>query len=291
MKRWILALSLCGATLTNYAQTDSTTKTSSDTIHVGNFVIVKSGKENSDAYKSEKDMTLHIIDDHFHSHRNKQSNISTNWFIFDLGFTNLVDNTDYAKAQSMGYLKVLYPPAGQITQSDMTLNTGKSSNVNIWIFMQKLNISKHVFNLKYGMGLEMYNFRYDRNISYRSTPQPMVFKDSISFSKDKLYAEYLTIPVMLNFTPKPNAHHPFTFSAGISAGYLINSKNKQVSDQRGKQKYRGDMLLEPWRLAAVTEIGMGPVRLYGSYSLNSLHRQETGLSQTPYAVGIRFSSW
>lgn len=290
MKQWILTLGICGCVLASHAQTDSTAKTS-DTIQVGNFVIVKTGKENNTSLKKEKDVSVRVIEERFKSHRRKQNILSTNWFIFDLGFTNLIDNTDYSKAQGMGYLKTAYAPAGPITQSDMTLNSGKSSNVNLWFFMQKLNITHHVLNLKYGMGLEMYNFRYDRNISYRSTPQPMVFKDSIGFRKDKLYAGYITVPLMINITPKPNVHNAFTFSAGISAGYLIDWRNKQISDQRGKQKYRGDMLLQPWRLAAITELGLGPVRLYGSYSLNALHREETGLNQVPYVVGIRFSNW
>jgi hypothetical protein len=49
--------------------------------------------------------------------------------------------------------------------------------------------------------------------------------------------------------------------------------------------------LQPWRFAVVGELGLGPVRLYGSYSLNDLHKESTGLKQTPYAVGIRFSNW
>ena len=96
---------------------------------------------------------------------------------------------------------------------------------------------------------------------------------------------------MININPTPNNNNGFSLSAGISAGYLIARRNKQISNERGKVKYKGDFDLEPFRLAAIAEVGLGPVRLYGSYSLNKLHRSSTGLDQTPFAFGIRFSNW
>lgn len=262
------------------------TPSSQDTIIVGNFVIVKKDKgyfRNGASVNINTDKgTIKI------THKKNMSSISTNWFIFDLGFANVRDNTNYALAQTKGYLN---PINGAVTQNSFALNTGKTSNVNLWFFMQKLNITNHVLNLKYGLGLEMYNFRYDRNISYRNDPAPTVYNDVISFSKNKLFAEYLTIPLMLNVNTTPHNKKGFSFSVGASAGYLISSKNKQISGDRGKQKYHGTFDLDPWRFAAVTELGLGPVRVYGSYSLNALHKESTGLQQYPYAVGIRFSNW
>jgi len=259
---------------------------SGDSIVVGNFVIVKNNKNghnNGSSLKISIDNNSYKI-----SNNRKQSNISTNWIIFDLGFTNFRDNTNYPTAQTMGYLNSLN---GTLNKSSFALNTGKSSNFNLWFFMQKLNITKHVLNLKYGLGLEMYNFRYDQNISFRDNPAPNVHLDNISFSKNKLFAEYLTVPLMLNVNTTPHRKNGFSFSLGASAGYLIDSRNKQISGERGKQKYHGSFDLQPWRVATITELGLGPVRLYGSYSLNALHQASTGLDQFPYAVGLRFSNW
>ena len=115
--------------------------------------------------------------------------------------------------------------------------------------MQRVSLSKNVLNLKYGLGLEMYNFRYDSRISFRNAPAPMAFNDSISFTKNKLYAGYVPVPLMININTKPNSHRGLIMSVGMSAGYLLASRNKQVSGDRGKQKYKGDLALEPWRLA------------------------------------------
>jgi len=272
------------ATVTGFAQKDSTnTGNVPDTIKVGNFIIVRQNKYNGK--NSEANVRISVT-----NKKRKESNLSTNWFIFDLGFANYRDQTDYTTAQSTGYLRQINGSA-KVDQSSTSLNSGKSSNVNIWFFMQKLNLASHVLNLKYGFGLEMYNFRFDRNISYRKDPQPYIFTDSISFSKNKLYAGYLTVPFMLNLNPTPGKRHGFNLSAGVSAGYLVGSHEKQISNERGKQKIHSDFNLNPWRLAIVGEVGLGPIRLFGSYSINKLHKEFTGMEQYPYAVGIRFSSW
>ncbi|MBK6633269.1 MAG: hypothetical protein IPG38_02150 [Chitinophagaceae bacterium] len=81
--------------------------------------------------------------------------------------------------------------------------------------MQRLNLIKHHVNLKYGFGVELNNYRYKSAINYNEgglvpytantqTNAPFIFRDSISFSKNKLAADYATIPVMLNFVSHPN---------------------------------------------------------------------------------------
>jgi hypothetical protein len=245
-------------------------------MRVGKLIVITKG--------SSKKTTANV-----ESRNNKKPKpVSTNWWVIDLGFANLVDNTNYTTAQTQGYLNNVN---GDVTANSMALRTWKTSNVNIWFFMQKLNIHRNAFNLKYGLGLEMYNFRYKHNLSYRKDPYPHILNDTLNFSKNKLYAGYLTVPLMLNFNPLPNNHNSFSMSVGVSAGYLVGSHQKQISSELGKQKYRDDFNLNPWRFAAVGEIGLGEIRLYGSYSLNGLYKPSTGLNQTPYAVGIRLSNW
>ena len=271
------------------AQTDSTVK-NTDTVKVGNFIIIKKNKGNGN-WESRSPERNDQNDYRAERRTRPRSIISTNWWIMDLGFANMRDNTNYGSAQSGSYFKTFRTADGPVSQNSYQLNTGKSSNVNIWIFMQKLNMIKHVVNLKYGFGLEMYNFRYDTRISFRNDPQPYVFNDSISFSKNKLYVSYLTVPLMLNINTTPNSRRGFSFSAGVSAGYLYGSRNKQISGERGKQKISGEFNFEPWRIAAIGELGLGPIRVYGSYSLNRLQKEVTRVEQYPYTVGLRFSSW
>ena len=290
MKYFNLLAAMLLVTTISFSQSDTTKKNDvPDTIKVGNFVIIKKNKSgNTDSTFKNNKTSINI---NIGGNNNKKSkNISTNWWIFDLGFTNFRDQTNYTLAQAGGYLKQIGSSI-KVDANTNTLNTGKSSNFNLWFFMQKLNMSQHKLNLKYGLGLEMYNFRYDRSLSYRKDPNPYAYNDTIGFSKNKLFVEYLTVPFMLNFNPNPDKKRSFSISAGVSAGYLISSRNKQIRAERGKQKSLGGFNLNPWRLAAVGEIGLGPIRLFGSYGFNKLHQDATLLEQYPYSVGIRFSNW
>ncbi len=289
MKQLLFFIAFTQCSLMAIAQKDSS---SVDTVHVGNFIIVKKNKgANTNANNSimkdwDKTVDITIVK------RNRtNNNISTNWWIMDLGFANVRDNTDYTIAQAGTYLKTFRTQDGKPNQNAYQLNTGKSSNLNIWVFMQKRNLYKHILNLKYGLGSEMYNYRYDSRISYRKDPQPFVFNDSISFTKNKLFLNYITVPLMLNINTNPSNHRSLNVSVGLSAGYLLQSRNKQISAERGKQKIKSDFNFEPWRIASIAEIGLGPIRFYGSYSLNKLQKDITKIDQSPYVVGVRFSKW
>ncbi len=282
----LIALLCLGAK--GMAQADSSAS-GKDTVKVGNFIIIKKGNSNSsiDSYNNRPNNYSLKVE----RRPRKRSNISTNWWIMDLGFANVRDNTDYSYAQAGSYLKTLRPADGPVNQNSYKLNAGKSSNVNIWFFMQRLNVIKHVVNLKYGLGVEMYNYRYDTRISFRKDPAPYAFNDSISFSKNKLFVQYITVPFMLNFNTTPDSRRGLSLSVGMSAGYLLSGRNKQISSERGKQKVKGDFNFEPFRLATIAEIGLGPVRLYGSYSLTRLQKDITRIEQYPYTIGFRLSTW
>ncbi|HEV2832487.1 MAG TPA: outer membrane beta-barrel protein [Hanamia sp.] len=292
MKKTILILSVIFTSVTSFAQTDSVkVERNDDTIRIGGMIILKKGDANE-----KKRVTVTV------GNRRKQvknSNISTSSFIVDLGFANWTDKTNYNTATADGYLVTKDAP--DLAAKDLKLKTGKSVNVNIWFFMQRLNLVKHYVNLKYGLGIELNNYRFKSNVSLneggpnpynslQNIPHPFIFKDSIGFSKNKLAADYVTIPLMLNFRTNPNySDKGISLSAGISMGYLYSSRNKQISDERGKKKNRGDYDLEKWKFSYIGELGLGPAHLYGSYSPKSIFAND--LNFTPYNIGIRLSNW
>ena len=292
MKKSILILAIVCTALSSFAQTDSVqVERKNDTIRIGGMIILKKGQP-----EDEKRVTVTVGKRH---HQNN-SNISTSSFVFDIGFANWRDKTNYAAATNDGYI-VNKPGLPALSANDLKLKTVKSVNVNIWFFMQRLNLIKHYLNLKYGLGLELNNYRFTHDISFneggihpynaaQDIPHPFIFRDSVTFKKNKLAADYVTIPVMINLISNPNdPHKGISLSAGVSMGYLYSSRNKQVSNTRGKEKNRGDYDLEKWKFSYVGELGLGPVHLYGSYSPKSIFKND--LNFTPYNLGIRFSNW
>lgn len=283
MKRILFAMAILCLGMNGMAQDDAspsdpaqdtTVRPDRDTIKVGNMIIIRSGKDRGGSY----------FDSTFKRFRSENPNVVTNWMIVDIGVSQVSDNTNYPAAIASGYL-----PMG--ANEDWFDQRGlKSTNVNIWIFMQRLNMVKHIVNLKYGLGVELNNYRYTENIRFRDSNDPLVIMETVDYKKNKLAADYITVPLMLNFnfTPKSN-HHGFGFSAGVSGGYLYSSRQKTVGGGMGKKKERDDFDLRKFKLSYIAELSLGPVRLYGSYATRSMF--ENTLDQTPYNFGLRISNW
>src|SRR5215831_7114940 len=138
MKSVIYTIAAVLLAVSGFAQADTTKPNQPDTIKVGNFIIVKKDKkaENHDTTNSQVlvDIGTHDdYDDHHHYYHERM--ITTNWLIFDLGFANWRDQTAYGSPEANAYLH-----AGQgdpFTSADLNLKNNKTSNVNIWLFMQK----------------------------------------------------------------------------------------------------------------------------------------------------------
>ncbi len=295
MKKLTLLLATVIFCASAFAQTDTTFKPKkSDTMRIGNIVIIKRGGKRSGTDSSGTTITMGRSYD-----SKKKSRVTTNWGVVDLGFSNYSDKTDYTTA---GNYLVNRPGAPAFSKDDFKLNNGKSINVNIWFFLQRLSLIKQNVNLKYGIGLELNNYRYRSasHLSYKEagaipysnglqTNAPFIFRDSISFSKNKLAADYLTVPLMLNFaTNKADNKKGLSVSFGVSAGYLYAQRNKQKSSERGKEKNKGDYNLERFKLSYIGELGLGPVKLYASYTPKSIY--ENYLDIRPFNFGFRLSN-
>ena len=273
MKRSVLAALAIGLAVSSFAQTDSTAEQKADTIRVGGMIIIKKpGRNNTE----RRDVVIS-------NRRRNRSNLATNWFIFDLGFANYKDETNFAAAQQSGFVT-----ADVANKDNLRLRTGKSVNVNIWLFQQRLNLIDHVVNLKYGLGVELNNYRFsDERVRFAKNPTRIsINQDLADATKNKLAADYATVPMMLNFNFTPGRRNGFGFSAGMSVGYLYSARQK-IKDDGDKTKLRDDFNLEKWKLSYIGELSLGPVRLYGSLATKNMW--EKGLDQTPYNVGIRFS--
>lgn len=310
IQKMILPFLLLGTSLVSSAQTDTLIiSAKKDTVQIGSIIIVNKKEAKDTNFKTvikigdasfgkPKDGELGWVKGDFKKTKieiakgpKKLKNLESNWWTFDLGFANYHD-----KSPNMYWLtanpNTLPANPGPIQSASFSLNNKKSSNFNIWVVQQKLNLYKHKINLKYGVGVEMFNFRFENPISFREDISGYVKYDDVVFSKNKLLVKYLTIPVQINFKPNPNLKKGFYASVGMSAGYLLNAKNKQISAERGKEKFEGNFNLNDWRIATIGELGIGSIRLYGSYGMSNLfNKSQTYYDIQPFALGLRFSKF
>ena len=258
--------------MTAGAQSDSTQKEQADTIKIGGMVIIKKGGKNENG--DNKNVVINT------NRKQRNSNIRTNWWIVDLGFANYNDETAYGSAEA----QAIAP--GISGKDGLELRTGKSVNVNIWVFQQRINLIKHAVNLKYGLGVELNNYRFDdERVHFQKNPTKIFIDPAYNeVEKNKLATDYVTVPIMLNFNLTPKREKGFGFSAGVSGGYLYSARQKIKTDD-DKEKLRGNFDLRKWKLSYIGELNLGPVKLYGSMAHQSMF--EKGLDITPYNVGLR----
>ncbi len=320
IQKMILPLFILGISLTSKAQTDTIAvlarkndtivfAANNDTVKIGSILIVTKKEAEDRNFKTvlkigdasfgkTNDGELGWIKGDFKKTKieiskgpRKLKNLQTNWWTLDLGFANYHDKSPVTYWLAANPNLLPYGP-GPINPKSLSLNNKKSSNVNLWIVQQKLNIYQHKINLKYGVGLEMFNFRFEKPISFREDIPGYLKYDDVTFTKNKLLVKYLTVPVQISFKPNPNLRRGFYASVGMSAGYLLNAKNKQISAANGKQKYAGNFNLNDWRVATIGELGVGPIRLYGSYGMTNLfNKSQVLFDMQPFALGLRFSKF
>lgn len=256
------------------------------------LTITSRGISIHDADSASKTRMVANIDDgddeaDANGHTSKSGAFTTWAVMFDLGVNSIRDNTNYANPAVKSYMNV---PFNQQNGSLFDLNPGKSINTNIYPWMIKFRALKTHNQRLYissGLGLQLYNFRYELPLTYTRGPQGVIL-DTIAFKKDKLGIDYLNVPLL--FTFKTRLHHKtwLVYGAGITEGYRIASWNKQVSGARGKVKIHDSFGLTDFNTCISGEIGIeGVVRFFASYQVTSLYGN--GIDQHPVSFGLRFS--
>ncbi len=207
--------------------------------------------------------------------------------MFDLGVNMISDETNYTDPTVVNYLKV---PGSMRNENLFDLKPSKSINVNIYPIMVKFMMLKthnQRLYLSTGLGLQIYNFRYENDITYTKNPNSIIL-DTVQFSKNKLAVNYLNVPLMLTGKTRMHKNTWLVYGAGITAGYRMTSWNKQVSGPRGKTKTHGNFDLMDYNTCLTAEFGVeGILRFFGSYQLTSLY--DNGINQRPIVVGIRLA--
>ena len=241
---------------------------------IGNEIQIFTDKKGP--FKMDKELEFSIGGDK----KKELKNIENSWFVLDLGFSQYNDNTNYAQTLQQGMTDI------GVNKDKLKLNTISSRNVNIWLLMQRLNLSKHKLNLKYAVGLELNNYRFDQSaVNFQKNPTLISYTPFNEVSKAKLAADYLTVPIMLNFNSTPEKNRGLRISAGVSAGFLYSARFKTKSNG-DIQKIKNDFDLEPFKFSWVGELGFGAIDLYGSFAMNNMWSK--GLDMKPYNIGFRF---
>ena len=217
----------------------------------------------------------------------KEGDFDAHIGVLDIGTNFIMDNTDYNSAAVKSFLNV---PANRQNGHLLDLRQSKSINVNIYPFMETFYALKRKnqrINITTGIGLQLYNFRYENPVTFTKNPNSVIL-DTLSFKKDKLGIDYLNVPLMINFKTRLHKDKWLVYGVGITAGYNIATWTKQVVGGK-KMKLHDDFGISGFNSCVTAEIGISTgVRFYGTYQLTNLFDASTGMEQHPISVGLRF---
>ncbi len=225
------------------AQQDSTQTKRRISISIGSETSISVGKVESDSVKKANAKKGRFIG-------------GITFTRLDWGFTRLVDNGSFSLSKDNEFLD--YTGGKSSTFSFDVLQFGYRFNPNFKIYLAG--------------GFDWTMIRLKKDITLlKNSPTMAYTEDGINFSKNRLSSSYVHIPLNFEFRTKENASGKrFYFVVGPEVAFLLNGKVKQISKERGKEKFKDDYNFEPFRYGGTVRIGYGAIGLFTKYYFNDM---------------------
>ncbi len=201
------------------------------------------------------------------------------------------DNTDLAIDFGMaGYLTPVGSTSLPANQSLMELNTARSNTIGLTIMFKEANLIKKRWYVRSGLGVNWTNYHFDNpvNISTGSDTTAFTLDTIRDFSKNKLRATYLQVPLLMGFR-MGNLDNPFGVQFGVVGSYKIGSAVKQkytVAGSKIKDKIRDDYNLNPFKLEAIARLSVDDFGFYAKYSFTELFEAGRAPELYPFSIGV-----
>lgn len=208
--------------------------------------------------------------------KDKRDN-EAHWAGLDFGFNVLMNSTSQNAFPSSPFLK------NDIARSQVW---------NLNIIEHKFKVVKEYVGITTGLGFSFMQVAFDNNYVLGSKGDSTFANlDTItSYSKNKLRATYLTVPLLLEFNTSKNNEVGFYLAAGLVGGLRIGSSYKLISKVNGdkvRSVQKGNYNLNPFKLDATARLGYGTFGAFISYSLLPLFESGSKVQDAyPLTAGL-----
>lgn len=190
----------------------------------------------------------------------------------DIGFARLIDNGSFSLSPTNDFLN--YKGGKTSTVSFDVLQLGYRFNSNFKIYVAG------------GFDWTMIRLKKDITIN-RGTPDLSYVTEPIHFSKNRFSSYYVHIPLNFEFRTKENRRGSrFYVVLGPEVGFLLNGKVKQISEERGKQKFKDDYNFAPFRYGGTFRIGYNSIALFAKYYASDMFDTTAQKGLKSMAFGI-----
>lgn len=220
---------------------------------------------------SEENDTIDAIPD-----EEEKEKFEAHWAGLDMGFSILMNSQFQNSFEDYKYWE--NEPA-------------KSMTWNLNIMEHKFSIAKQYFGLTTGLGFSFTQVAFRDNYILQSTPDTLfATMDTVNvYSKNKLRAAYLTVPLLLEFCTNADDDKSFYLAAGVIGGVRMTSRIKRKGEFDGKeftQIQKGVYSLNSFKLDGTVRMGYGSWGAFASYSLLPLFDTAKTTEVYPLTFGL-----
>jgi hypothetical protein len=235
-------------------------------------------------FKNKKIMIIEGNDSAASKTKKPKNNTWHHWSGVEFGFNGLLNSANKTNlGEPYNYLQ----------------NPGKSYHVAVNFYEKGFNLYKHKINLVTGLGLEFANYSIKNNITLATTGglpaqvfqtsgiAPMIIIDDMP--KNKLRANYLTIPLMLDLNTSKKEKNNWHLSAGVIGAWRYGSFTKQIINTNGsdiKTKIKDDYSLNDFKVSATLRAGYRGLNVFANYGLTPLFTKNNNPDLYPVTVGV-----
>jgi len=192
----------------------------------------------------------------------------------DLGFSRLVDNGSFTLSPENKFLNY---------------KGGKTSTFSFDVVQFGYRFNPH-FKVYVAGGFDWTHIRLRDDITIqKNKPELTYVEDDIHFSKNRFSSSYVHVP--LNFelrTSENNNGKRFYFIVGPEIGFLLNGKVKQISEERGKQKFYDDYNFQSFRYGGTLRFGYNGIGLFTKVYFNDMFASTPQKGLTNMSFGLTF---
>lgn len=165
-------------------------------------------------------------------------------------------------------------------------------------FYWNFNIMDHRFNLyrdrvgiTTGLGLNLTRIGIKGNyVLFDNADSLFAIKDTVNnYSKNKLRATYLQIPLLFEFNTSSDEDKSFWLTAGVVGGVRIGSSTKRKIEKgtfESKEKIKGVYGLNPFKLDATVRMGYSNWGIFASYALIPMIDTDKTVAVHPLTFGL-----
>jgi hypothetical protein len=198
-------------------------------------------------------------------------------------------------------VNMLRTPEGKIGVAEaenawLVLDYARSMSWRINLLEEKIRLVKDYAGILVGAGLTYNSYGLKNNfdvVKDDSLGTIGVYRnpDALEYTKNKLRASYINVPVMLEFNTSEDPDKAFHFAAGVVGGWRMGAMSKKKFEQDGEEqrlRRKSDFNFSDWSLDASVRVGFSDITLWANYGLTPVFLKDKGPEVYNLSVGVQF---